>query len=140
MKQYLHFYISYLQNDWTDWLLITEFTVNNTIFKTMKISSFLTNSGQHSRLSYEPATEIQQSVHQQAQTVNENKFINFMKKIKNYLKQEMTWSQTVYKKNVNWTWISALTYQVEDTVWLNIWNLKMKHPSKKLNWKNADLF
>jgi len=68
---------------------MTEFTANNTTFKTMKVSLFLTNSGQHLRLSYESAIEIQQSAHQQAQTVNANKFINFMKKIENYLKQEM---------------------------------------------------
>ena len=35
------------------------------------------------------SNELQQSARQQAQTVNADKFVNFMKKIENYLKQEM---------------------------------------------------
>jgi len=63
--------------------------VNNTTFETIKISLFLINSGQYLRLSYKSTTRIQQSAHQQAQTINVNKFVDFMKKIENYLKQEM---------------------------------------------------
>ena len=43
IKQYIWIYISYLQNDWIDWLIFTKFTTNNFVLKTIKVSLFLVN-------------------------------------------------------------------------------------------------
>jgi hypothetical protein len=42
MEQYLQIYYSYLQNDWEKWLLLAEFTINNTINKSIGVMLFYT--------------------------------------------------------------------------------------------------
>jgi hypothetical protein len=47
IEQYIWIYTLYLQDDWIDWLIFTEFTTNNSVLKTTKVSPFLANYGQH---------------------------------------------------------------------------------------------
>ena len=47
IEQYIRIYTSYLQNDWIDWLIFTKFTANNSVLKTIRVSSFLANYGQY---------------------------------------------------------------------------------------------
>ena len=49
----------------------------------------------------------------------------------------MIWAQSVYKVVVNKKRTPVLAYQIGDFVWLDIRNLNIKRPAKKLNWKNA---
>ena len=58
MEQFLRAYVSYLQDDWIDWLPMAEFTFNNTESATTKVSPFLANSGQHPRIGFEPPTDL----------------------------------------------------------------------------------
>jgi len=37
--------MSYLQDDWIDWLVFTKFTANNSVLETIKVSPFLANYG-----------------------------------------------------------------------------------------------
>ena len=43
LKQYLWFFIDHRQKNWSKWLVIAEFTVNNKIYSTTKISLFMVN-------------------------------------------------------------------------------------------------
>ena len=45
LEQYLRFFVDHRQKDWPEWLMLAEFTVNNKIHLTMKISSFIANYG-----------------------------------------------------------------------------------------------
>jgi len=37
--------MSYLQDDWINWLVFAKFTVNNSVLETIKVSLFLANYG-----------------------------------------------------------------------------------------------
>ena len=45
MEQYLRCYVNYLRDDWPKLLSLAEFTVNNQMSKSTKISPFFTNAG-----------------------------------------------------------------------------------------------
>ena len=43
LEQYLQFFIDHRQKDWLEWLALTEFTINNKVHSTTKVSSFIAN-------------------------------------------------------------------------------------------------
>ena len=47
IEQYIRIYISYLQDNWINWLAFAKFTANNFILKTTKVSLFLANYRQY---------------------------------------------------------------------------------------------
>ena len=61
----------YLQDDWIDWLAFAEFTVNNSILETTKVSPFLANYGQHPWMGFEPFSNVPRPVHQALQAVED---------------------------------------------------------------------
>ena len=64
-----------MQDNWLDWLLIAEFIYNNIIFETTKISPFLANSEQHSRIKFESPTNTPQLYYQAIQVQEANEFV-----------------------------------------------------------------
>jgi hypothetical protein len=140
MEQYFRSYTSYLQDDWAKWAPLAEFTANNTISETTGISPFLANYGQHPRLGFEPPTDIVRPVHQKQQVDNVHKFVEDMKNIEAFIRDEMQWAQAIYEEKANRKRSPAPAYQIGDFVWLDIRNLKTRRPSKKLDWKNIGPF
>ena len=108
------------------------------MFKITKISSFLTNSKQHSCMRFESSTDISQSHYQALQAQEANKFVQIISNLKEYLKSEMKWAQAIYKFNTNQKQDFAFIYQVKNYIFINTHNMKIQHPSKKLDWKNLD--
>ena len=47
VKQYLRIFVNYQQDNWKDWLSITEFSHNNSIHSAIGTTPFLVNTGQH---------------------------------------------------------------------------------------------
>ena len=45
MEQYLQFFIDYRQKDWSEWLALAEFVINNKTYLTTKVSPFMANYG-----------------------------------------------------------------------------------------------
>jgi len=43
LEQYLQFFVDHRQKDWSEWLALAEFTVNNKIHSTTKVSPFMAN-------------------------------------------------------------------------------------------------
>jgi len=43
LEQYLRFFIDYRQKDWPEWLASAEFTINNKLHSTTKVSPFMVN-------------------------------------------------------------------------------------------------
>ena len=50
LEQYLRFFVDHRQKDWPEWLASAEFTVNNKIHSTIKISPFMANYGREVRI------------------------------------------------------------------------------------------
>jgi len=47
VTQYLRIYVSYHQNDWTDWLLLAQFALNNWVSASTGELAFYLNHGRH---------------------------------------------------------------------------------------------
>jgi hypothetical protein len=137
VEQYLRAYVSYLQDDWYDWLPLAEFTGNNSTSETTGVTPFLANSGQHPRMGYELSTGIARPHYQRSQALDANVFIDKMKEIEAHLQEEMSWAQAVYENTANSHRAPAPAYQIGDEVFIDARHWKTLRPSKKLDWKNA---
>ena len=54
IKQYLRLFISHRQHDWPEWVTIAEFSYNNKIHASIKVSPFFANYGFNPRMGVEP--------------------------------------------------------------------------------------
>jgi hypothetical protein len=54
LEQHLRAYVSYLQDDWVDWLPYAEFSANSMKSETTGLTPFFANYGYHPRLGVEP--------------------------------------------------------------------------------------
>jgi len=50
LKQYLQFFVDYRQKNWTEWLALAEFAVNNKVHSATKMSLFIANYGRELRM------------------------------------------------------------------------------------------
>jgi hypothetical protein len=137
MEQYLRSFVSYMQDDWVDWLPMAEFAANNSKSETTGISPFLANTGQHPRMGFEPPSGRPIPSYQQSQITEVDKFVSNMNDLNDFLQEEMAWAQAIYERKANESRIPAPAYKVGDLVWLNLRNIKTRRPAKKLDWKNA---
>jgi len=53
MEQHLRAYVSYLQDNWTDYLFLAKFASNNLVSDTTSISPFFANHGIHPKHDFE---------------------------------------------------------------------------------------
>ena len=58
LKQYLHVYCNYQQNNWSELLPLTEFAYNNTPSATTSVSPFFTENGYHPNITVHPKHNI----------------------------------------------------------------------------------
>jgi len=54
LEQYLRMFMDYCQTNWPEWLAIAEFSYNNKIQKSIKISPFYANYGFNPQMGFEP--------------------------------------------------------------------------------------
>ncbi len=142
MKHYLQVFVNYMQNDWAKWLSEVKFIVNNASSLITLASFFLINSNQNLRLDFKSSEFLLENFTFQVwnKLINVEEFIKKMKKLTEYLHDEMLIAQIIYKFNVNLFHRSCSKYFVEDEVWLNVHNLSIIYLAVKLNDHNVDLF
>ena len=58
LEQYLRMFIDYRQEQWPDWLRITEFVYNNKVHSSTKILLFKANYGQDPRIGFEVKKKV----------------------------------------------------------------------------------
>jgi hypothetical protein len=80
LEQHLRAYVSYMQDNWSDWLPLTEFAVNSMFSETTGLSPFFANYGFHLRLGVEPIEPVDMSAARQASA-----FADQMSVIQDYL-------------------------------------------------------
>ena len=61
LKQYLHVYCNYQQDNWSKLLSLTEFAYNNALSATTSVSSFFTNKRYHPNITVHPEHNIASS-------------------------------------------------------------------------------
>jgi hypothetical protein len=128
LEQYLHCYISYLQDDWQAWLHLAEFASNNHASETTGISPIFANYGQ------DPLWQFDLS--QQATGLEERgarDLAGKFKEITEHLQAEILRAQHKHQEQADRKRKPAPAFKVGDQVWFNAQNLTTQRPSRKLD-------
>lgn len=136
LEQYLRAYVSYLQDDWSEWLPLAEFASNLHFSESTGMSPFFANYGFNPRMGFEPV----QAVDTRPATRDAELFAQKMKDIIDFLRAEMTSAQGRYEEQANRIRRPARRFREGQLVWLDSRNIRTLRPQKKLDWKNLGPF
>jgi len=131
MEQHLRAYVSYLQDDWTDYLFLAEFAANNQVSDTTSVSPFFANHGYHPKYDFELDIRVDTSEEQQAQTAAER-----LATIHDVARSEMRYAQLRYQDNADNHRTPAPAFQPGDMVWIDGRHWRTERPSRKLENKH----
>jgi hypothetical protein len=93
MKRYLRAYVNHQQNDWTDWLFMTEYAFNAFISIIIQMSSFLVNYEFESRMSFDHVEFAKNTTRNRVNRFKKRKIVFTMKNIWKFAKKHMKKSQ-----------------------------------------------
>ena len=136
MEQYLRAHVTYLQDDWSDWLPLAEFAANNQTSETTGVSPFFGLYGfdpawQFSLDATIPGDESDQRARTTARMLSE---------IHEHLKVEMNRAQAWYSENADQNQLPVQHFLQGDCLWLIARNITTKCPSPKLDHKRLGPF
>ncbi|MBW0521350.1 hypothetical protein O181_061065 [Austropuccinia psidii MF-1] len=116
-------YVSYHQDDWNNWLPLSEFAYNKSDHSSTKQSPFFTVYGRDLHLN---------SVHitQETPAGNLSTKIQFVQK---YVKREVEVATNRFKRYADTSRASPPVFNPGDMVWLSSNNIKSSRPTKKLS-------
>ncbi|KAG0161666.1 hypothetical protein PDIDSM_5299, partial [Penicillium digitatum] len=134
LEQYLRAYVSYLQDDWSEWLPLAEFTANSHYPESTRVSPFYANYGFHPRIGFEPSQPASHPATRDAE-----KFATRMQELTEYVRAEILSAQARYEEQTN-RHRAPRRYRPGQLVWLNARNIRTLRPQKKLDWKNLGPF
>ena len=142
LKQYLRVYINYNQNNWVDLLPIAEFEANSDRNVFSGIAPFLATKGYIPRSGIEPPTLWDEDATQRAKRdiVAADTFIQKMKDLRAFLRDELKWSQALMTEHANNRRLPVPEFKEGDMVMLDSRNIKTSRPSKSLDHKNLGPF
>lgn len=135
LEDHLRSYITYLQDDWVEWLPLAEFSANSLPSETTGVSPFFATFGYNPRIGVEP---IDTTRHPESRDAED--FAADMSNITAHLQEAMLLSQGRYEETANQRRTAAPKYQVGQQVWLDARNIRTLRPIKKLDWKNLGPF
>jgi Chromo (CHRromatin Organisation MOdifier) domain len=127
IEQYLRLFVLHCQDDWVEWITIAEFSYNNKIHSSTKVSPFYANYGYHPRMGME--------LHHYTKVEAADEFASWMKQIHKEAWATMTKAQEEMKHYMDYHCGQPPKYEVGQKVWLETENLNMKRLSKKLTEK-----
>ena len=139
IKRYLRAYVNYQQNDWSNWLFMTEYVSNTTNFATIKLSSFFINYEFQSRMSFEPIETKNTAKRKCLKRKTTNIHID-MKRVWLFAQKNFSQSQQNKKKYANKHRKTIANYQSKNKIWLSTKNIKTKKSSKKFDDKKLNFF
>ena len=131
LEQYLRAYVSYLQDDWEEWLPLAEFAINAQKSESTGLSPFYATYGFHPRMGFESVHSINLSAPER----DADKFAARMEQILDIARSELKAAQARYEDQANRKRQPARCYKVGQYVWLDARNIHTARPQKKLDWK-----
>ncbi len=139
IKRYLQFFCSYMQNDWSKWLLMIKFVDNNVLFSVIFLILFFMNKNFHSCMSFDSDIIEYESTCERlqidwAQNISEqmNKTLIFAHEALIKTREQMMNQANKHRKKIN--------YKIESRMFLNEWNIITARLFKKLNDKMLNSF
>jgi transposase InsO family protein len=131
VEQHLRAYVTYLQDDWVDYLFLAEFAGNNHISDTTSLSPFFANLGYHPRYDFELDIRVDTPEEREAQTAAER--LNLIHEV---VRTEMRYAQVRQADNADRHRTPAPAFQPGDLVWVDGRNWRTERPSRKLENKH----
>ena len=121
MEQYLRQYIDYSQEDVYEWLPMAEFSANNSVNASTKITPFFANKGFHPRMSFGPprSNERISSKNLRQQITAGNDFASKMAEVLDVLRTNLNYAKDKQEYPANRNRSQAPAYRVGDEVFLD---------------------
>jgi len=135
MEQHLRAYVSYLQDDWVDYLFLAEFAGNNLISDTTTLSPFYANLGYHPKCDLE--LDVQTDNHDEIQVQTAAERLNI---IHDVARSEMRYAQTRQQDKTDNHRTPAPVFLPDDMVWIDGRFWRTQRPSRKLENKHHGPF
>ncbi len=134
IEKYLHIFVNYWQTDWSDWLLLAEFTHNNWVHSATGKSPFMVLYGRNPRiLPDSPWSSL-------FTNPTAAEFATIMSQIHKETRDALKKAADNMKMQYDKKKWPARDYQVGDCIWLDAANLHLPRPKKKLNSKRISPF
>lgn len=124
MEEYLRHFVSFNQDDWTDWLSLAEFSYNNSPLASAGFSPFFSLQGYHPRFN---------SLSSASTIPSADEFVRHLQQIQNNLAENLELAKACQAKFYNGNRRIDASYKPGDLVWLSRRHLKTKRPSNKLD-------
>jgi hypothetical protein len=142
MERYIRTYVSYLQDDWVEWLPLAEFAANNAPSETTKVSPFYATKGYNPRMSFDirPAKNEARNPKEVEERKRALRLATHLKEVWEQLREQIGLAQTRMERFADRNRKPAPAYKPKDKVWLSSMNIKTQRPSKKLDHKNLGPF
>jgi hypothetical protein len=145
MKRYLRSYCNYQQDDWFEWLFMTEFASNAATSAFIELFVFMTNYEYKSRMSFDSSNSKnvareRLSIKERILTQKDFSIAEKMKDIWEFIKKKLANAQENQKRHANHKRSVSSEYKINDMIWLSIKNIKTKRSFRKLNHKWIDSF
>ena len=135
MEEYLRLYVNHHQDDWTDWLPLCEFAINNATSVTTQVSPFYATFGRNPRMNF----NLDQPIENPEQARTHEAAAN-LRKIHDLIRAEMTAAQFRYSVAYDKAHRPAPKFEPGDQVWLDARHIKTTWPARKLDWKKLGPF
>jgi hypothetical protein len=135
LEQYLRAYVSYLQDDWVEWLPLAEFASNSVRSESTAMTPFHANYGFHPRMGFEPILPADKPAARDAEN-----FSQHMQSIMDHVHSEIKYAQARHEEQANRKRMPARRFKVGQSVWLDSRHIKTLRPQKKLDWKQLGPF
>jgi len=125
LEQYLRMFIDHRQEQWPEWLGMTEFAYNNKVHSSTRTSPFKANYRQDPRMGFEGRKK--------EKYIGVEKFVERMKKIQEEAKVVLGKAQVDMKKYADRKRLDIEEYKVEDLVMLSTKDLKYQIVGRRTN-------
>jgi len=125
LEQYLRMFTDHRQEQWPEWLGMTEFAYNNKVHSSTRTSPFKANYRQDPRMGFEGRKK--------EKYIGVEKFVERMKKIQEEAKVVLGKAQVDMKKYADRKRLDIEEYKVEDLVMLSTKDLKYQIVGRRTN-------
>ena len=139
IERQLRQYCNYMQNDWDDWIFMTEFADNNAIFATTRLFLFFVNKKFHSRMNFSFDSTSYTITKKRFLIVKTKNIIDTMQNILNYVRDHAKMIQKRMTTQINKRRKIA-KYVEKNFVFLNRRNIKIAKSFKKFDDKKLNSF
>ena len=128
-----------MQNDWTKWLSMIEFSENSNIFLIVSMILFYFNKRFHSWISFDLDTTDYKTTCEHLKARKVNDIIIWMKELLIFNHQQLKKTKQIIEAQIN-KHKRDVIYEVDDWVWLFFKNIKTTRSCKDLKDKQLKLY